>query len=83
MLRAGKGHSYVVVIASCTKLLFAEYLWRAEHLSTIRNADKIVVLSEGEIVEEGRHDDLLQKDGLYAKLVKVDADPSVLGGGTV
>ena len=52
----------------------------AHRLSTIRNADKIAVLSEGEIVEEGRHDELLEKDGLYAKLVKIDADQAVLRG---
>lgn len=40
----------------------------AHRLSTIRDADKIVVLKGGVIVEEGNHDELLEKNGEYAKL---------------
>lgn len=40
----------------------------AHRLSTIRNADQIIVLKEGQIAESGTHDDLLQKQGLYANL---------------
>ena len=41
----------------------------AHRLSTIRNADKIVVLNEGKFEEEGTHDQLLAKQGMYQSLV--------------
>ena len=40
----------------------------AHRLSTIQNADKIIVLDQGEIKEEGNHDSLMSKDGYYAQL---------------
>lgn len=45
----------------------------AHRLSTIRNADEIIVLSEGSIVERGRHEELLSKDGYYKKLNDMQA----------
>ena len=41
----------------------------AHRLSTIQHADRVVVLSEGQVVEEGDHDELLTQEGLYHRLV--------------
>jgi ATP-binding cassette subfamily B protein len=40
----------------------------AHRLSTVKNADRIVVLTEDGIVEEGSHDELLKQDGIYASM---------------
>jgi len=40
----------------------------AHRLSTIRNADRILVMNDGKIVEQGKHDDLLARNGFYTKL---------------
>lgn len=40
----------------------------AHRLSTVKYADRIIVMRQGEIIEEGRHDDLVQRGGHYAEL---------------
>jgi ATP-binding cassette subfamily B protein len=40
----------------------------AQRLSTVRNADLVLVMNKGEIVERGQHNDLLKKNGLYKEI---------------
>jgi subfamily B ATP-binding cassette protein MsbA len=40
----------------------------AHRLSTIQNADRIIVLKDGEIIEQGTHSDLIKNSGEYSKL---------------
>lgn len=53
----------------------------AHRLSTIQDADKIIVMSEGQVVEEGTHTELLNKKGTYAGFVDLQnlSDPSAKG----
>ncbi len=45
----------------------------AHRLSTIQNADQIIVMQKGEIIEQGTHLELLSKNGMYKKLVDMQS----------
>ena len=45
----------------------------AHRLSTIMNADRIIVLEDGQIIESGNHEQLLDKNGMYAKLIQLQS----------
>ena len=48
----------------CTRIVIAH------RLSTIKNCDRILVIDEGKIVEDGKYDDLIAAGGFFAKLVE-------------
>lgn len=60
------------VIAGRTSLIIAH------RLSTIRHADRILVLSGGMLVEEGSHEELLARGGLYATLHRLQYEPTAM-----
>ena len=45
----------------------------AHRLSTIQNSEKIIVLDKGQIIESGKHKELMKKDGVYSNLVKMQS----------
>lgn len=51
----------------------------AHRLSTIRNADMVVVLKDGKIIESGKHNELLEKQGEFAKLYQLQFGSSQVG----
>jgi ATP-binding cassette subfamily B protein len=46
----------------------------AHRLSTVRDADLILVIDQGKVIEQGRHDELLSAEGLYAKLCRAQVE---------
>ena len=42
----------------------------AHRLKTVRNADQIVVIDKGRIVEQGKHDELVKLGGIYARFIE-------------
>jgi ABC-type multidrug transport system fused ATPase/permease subunit len=56
---------------ACTQLIIAH------RLSTIRDADVILVLDQGTIVEQGSHDELLRRNGYYASLMREQLEPAI------
>jgi len=56
------------LMAQCTTFVIAH------RLSTIRNATTILVMEEGQIVEQGNHNELIQKKGLYQRLHQIQFD---------
>ncbi|MDG1555853.1 MAG: multidrug ABC transporter permease, partial [Candidatus Poseidoniaceae archaeon] len=48
----------------------------AHRLSTVRNADRILVLDSGKIVEDGAHDDLVDMNGIYSRMWAVQTGKS-------
>ena len=62
----------VLIQDSLEKLMnIGTMLMVAHRLSTIQHADKIIVISKGEIIEEGNHFELLEKKGAYYELYKI------------
>jgi ATP-binding cassette subfamily B protein len=55
----------------------------AHRISTVKNADLILVMKDGDIVEQGRHEELLEKGGLYADIYESQFDSSVPAGETL
>ena len=59
-----------IAIENITKKYNITTIIIAHRLSTVKNVDEILFLDKGEIIEKGRHEELLEKEGDYFKLVK-------------
>src|SRR5206468_271572 len=52
----------------------------AQRIGTVTDADEIIVMDDGEIVERGKHDDLVEARGLYAQLVADELGEAAVSG---
>ena len=50
----------------------------AHRLSTVRNADKIIVIEDGEIIEQGSHDELMEQKGYYYNTLNTQKRENVI-----
>jgi len=55
----------------------------AHRLSTIRRVDRIFVLHHGRLAEQGPHEELMRKDGVYAKLYRLQFEGLRLPSGSI
>ncbi|HEY1351403.1 MAG TPA: peptidase domain-containing ABC transporter [Ktedonobacteraceae bacterium] len=61
---------------ACTQIIIAH------RLSTVRHADLILVLDQGTISEQGSHEELVHKQGVYARLIRDQLEPGELAAGS-
>jgi subfamily B ATP-binding cassette protein MsbA len=65
----------LVIIEALDRLMVGRTTFIIAHrLSTIRRADQILVLDEGRVMERGTHAELLNREGLYAQLYRIQGD---------
>lgn len=60
------------VLRNLMQLSNKTILFIAHHLSIAKASDKVLVLDQGELVEQGSHAELLEQNGLYRKLWEID-----------